>query len=112
MVMINCPECEREVSDKAILCPNCGVLLALPAVRPEKVHWLSLILSIIGLVFSIILPIVAYPCLIVGLVQAVKKKTAYKTSAALVMCIIGLVIAIANSAIGAYMGVISIMSWQ
>lgn len=27
MALINCPECEKEISDKAISCPNCGVPL-------------------------------------------------------------------------------------
>ena len=25
MALINCPECGKEISDKAISCPNCGV---------------------------------------------------------------------------------------
>ena len=24
MALINCPECEKQVSDKAVSCPNCG----------------------------------------------------------------------------------------
>jgi len=28
MAMINCPECQRPVSDKAAACPNCGVGIA------------------------------------------------------------------------------------
>ena len=24
MVLINCPECDKEISDKALMCPNCG----------------------------------------------------------------------------------------
>lgn len=70
-----------------------------------KIHIPSLILAIIGLIFSILLPVVTYPCSIVGLVMAVRKKAEYKTTAALIMCIIGLVVAIANSAIGVFMGV-------
>lgn len=27
MALINCPECGREVSDKAASCPNCGVTI-------------------------------------------------------------------------------------
>ena len=69
-----------------------------------KTHVPSLVLSIIGLIFSILFPLVTYPCSIVGLVQSVKKKGEFKTTAAFVLCIIGLVIAIINSAIGAFMG--------
>ena len=31
MALINCPECNKEISDKAETCPNCGVRL-----RPQK----------------------------------------------------------------------------
>ena len=24
MVLVNCPECNKEISDKALMCPNCG----------------------------------------------------------------------------------------
>lgn len=27
MAMINCPECGKEISDKAISCPNCGAII-------------------------------------------------------------------------------------
>ena len=30
MALIACPECDKEVSDKAPTCPNCGVPLAVP----------------------------------------------------------------------------------
>ena len=36
MALINCPECSKEVSDKAPACPNCGVVLN--ASSTEKVH--------------------------------------------------------------------------
>jgi hypothetical protein len=69
-----------------------------------KTHAPSLVLSIIGLVFALLLPIVTYTCSIVGLVMAINNRNTYKTTPALVLCIIGLVLAIINSAIGAYMG--------
>ena len=28
MALINCPECEKQVSDKAVSCPNCGYAVA------------------------------------------------------------------------------------
>jgi len=27
MALINCPECGKEISDKAASCPNCGIVL-------------------------------------------------------------------------------------
>ena len=72
--------------------------------QQKSVHTSSLVLSIIGLVFALLLPIVTYPCSIVGLVLAIKRRDTHNTTAAIVMCIIGLVLAIINSAIGAFMG--------
>lgn len=34
MALINCTECDREVSSKAISCPNCGAPVAEPAYTP------------------------------------------------------------------------------
>ena len=70
-----------------------------------KTHVPSLVLSIVGLVFSLLLPLITYPCSIAGLVLAVNHRSTYKTTAALVMCIIGLVLAVVNSAIGAYLAI-------
>jgi len=70
----------------------------------RKTHVASLVLSVIGLVFSLLLPIVTYPCSIVALVMAIRKRDTHKTTAALVMSIISLVVAIINSALGAFMG--------
>ncbi len=36
MALIACPECGREVSDKALACPHCGNPIA-PAERPPVV---------------------------------------------------------------------------
>jgi len=124
MSTINCPQCQREIPDQVAHCLYCGAAAATQnngktaypgqpeypgytgqPTQPRPLHVSSLVLSIIGLVFSILLPIVTYPCSIVGLVKAVKNRATHKTTAAFVMCIIGLVVAIANSAIGAFMGV-------
>lgn len=37
MALINCPECNREVSDKAEICPNCGFGVAKYIVRQNKI---------------------------------------------------------------------------
>lgn len=33
-MLINCPECNREVSDKAITCPHCGYVLKVSSTPP------------------------------------------------------------------------------
>lgn len=37
MALINCPECKKEISDKAISCPNCGIPLNKLVIPDEKV---------------------------------------------------------------------------
>lgn len=37
MALINCPECNREVSDKAEICPNCGFAVAKHIERQNKI---------------------------------------------------------------------------
>ena len=63
MALINCPECSKEVSDKAPACPNCGVVLN--ASSTEKVHsviwgwWMGLLCLLgfagTGFVMSVLL---------------------------------------------------------
>jgi hypothetical protein len=36
MTMIQCPECHREISNKAPACPGCGVIITNRAVTVEK----------------------------------------------------------------------------
>jgi len=41
MALINCPKCNREISEKARVCPGCGCALREPASdppKPEVVH--------------------------------------------------------------------------
>jgi hypothetical protein len=66
----------------------------------------SLVLGIIGMVAWFI-PIIGLPVQIVGLVFGVKAKNSTKSgraSAGIVLCIIGLVLSVANASIGAYLG--------
>ena len=36
MALIKCPECGKEISDKAASCPNCGCLLELKQINAVK----------------------------------------------------------------------------
>lgn len=38
MALINCPECSKEVSDKAPACPNCGVVLSASSTKTPDVQ--------------------------------------------------------------------------
>jgi cellulose synthase/poly-beta-1,6-N-acetylglucosamine synthase-like glycosyltransferase len=76
---------------------------------PKKVHVLSLVLSIFGLIFAIFLPIITYPLSIIALVQSRKKRYEFKTTVAFVLSIIGLTIALINSIVGAIMGAMGLL---
>lgn len=66
----------------------------------------SLVLSIIGLVFSFILPFVSYACAIPGLIIGVKRRGKnYSSSAGISISIVALSIALINSVLGVVMTV-------
>ena len=66
----------------------------------KKVHVPSLVLMIIGAVFALLLPIVTYPCSIISLVMSISKRNTHKTTYAIVINIIALIVALINSALG------------
>ena len=61
----------------------------------------ALVLGIIAAVFALLIPLVTYPCGIVGLVLAIKRRQTRRTKAALILCIIALAVALINSILGA-----------
>lgn len=70
------------------------------SVTQKKIHVPSLVLMIIGALFALILPIITYPCSIVSLVMSITKRNTHKTTYAIVINIIALVVALANSVLG------------
>ena len=64
----------------------------------------SLVLGIVGLVFSFIVPIVSYACASPGLVIGIKKrKKNYSSSAGISLSIVALSLALINSVFGVLM---------
>lgn len=55
---------------------------------------------IIGAVFSLLSPIITYGCSITSFVMSITKRHTHKTTYAIVINIIALVLALANSALG------------
>ena len=47
-MLIKCPECGHEVSDKAPVCPNCGVKLNTPKKNNKSIYILSILLAILA----------------------------------------------------------------
>lgn len=64
----------------------------------------SLVLGIVGLIFSFILPIVSYGCAIPGLIIGVKRsKKNYSSSAGITLSIVAVSLALINSVLGVVM---------
>ena len=76
----------------------------------KKIHVPSMVLMIIGAVFALLLPIITYPCSIISLVMSIVKRHENKTKYAIVINIIALIAALANSVLGVMlqMGVITL----
>ena len=63
----------------------------------KKVCTSSLVLGIIGLVFSLFVPAVTYSCSVTGLALGLKKRNTHKCSASIALNIVALAIAAINS---------------
>lgn len=75
----------------------------------KKVHTPSMVLMIIGAVFALLFTYVTYACSTISLVMSIKHRHTHKTTYAIVINIIALVVALANSVLGVMiqMGVIT-----
>ena len=72
--------------------------------KEKKLCVSSLVLGILGLVFSLFVPAVAYACSIPGLVSGIRKsRRDYRASAGIVLNIIALSLALVNSILGVVM---------
>ena len=63
----------------------------------QKFYTPSLVLMIVGLVFSLLSPLVAYICCIISLVLSIKHKNEFKIKTVVILDIVGLVLAVANN---------------
>lgn len=61
-----CKHCGKEISDDAVICPNCGVQVG--TLTPQKNT--TNILAIIGFILAFILPVAGLACSIIGKKQA------------------------------------------
>lgn len=66
----------------------------------KKLCLSGIVLGIVGIVFSLICPAVSYGCSVPGLIiTAEKKKSGFRTAAALVLNIVALACAFSNSVV-------------
>lgn len=56
----------------------------------------ALVLGIVAVVLALLIPLATYICGIIGLVFAIKHRKAKRTTAALILCIVGLVLGVAS----------------
>ena len=61
----------------------------------------SLVLGIVALVAAAFIPLVSYVCGIIGLVFAIKRRKEKRTTAALILCIAGLIAGVVSNVIAA-----------
>lgn len=122
MALINCPECGKQISDKAERCISCGCLLRSRNMPPnygdnsprynstadhkqdsaDGMGITSLILGILAL-FAWILPLAGYPITIVGLILGIvslSRSTNGNATAGVILCSLGLIATVINSIIG------------
>lgn len=69
----------------------------------KNVHVPSLVLMIIGAVFALLFTYVTYVCSTISLIMSIVKRRKYKTTYAIVINIIALVVAVINSILGLMM---------
>ena len=60
--MAYCKHCGKEIDDRAVVCPNCGVQVGTVAPAENKTN----VLAIVGFIFAFIMPIVGLICSIIG----------------------------------------------
>lgn len=117
-----CSCCGAPLEPGAAFCARCGTQVpsqpageSAPFVAPQLEYrgapiypqksnqgTISLVLGIIGILFALLLPIIAYPLGIIGIILAVKarKNNEPRSTAGLVLSIIALVVAAINSILG------------
>lgn len=76
----------------------------------KQIHVPSMVLMIVGAVFSLLFTYVTYVCSTISLVMSIKRRKTHKTTYAVVINIIALLLALANSVVGIMlqMGVIQL----
>ena len=57
-----CKNCGKEIDDRAVVCPYCGVQVGTVAPAENKTN----VLAIVGFIFAFIMPIVGLICSIIG----------------------------------------------
>ena len=104
-----CTICGNELFDEAVVCPRCGCLAPNNnAQNPQNPQnngtsnkfQISIILGIIGIVFSCLYALFGHIASIVGIVLGVKEKKETGSSLGLILSIIGEACSILSSVLG------------
>lgn len=123
-----CSHCGEALEENQMFCTNCGKSIQETSASSSYTYQQSpsqfqqsytpqysqessskspapIILGIIGIIFAILLPIVTYPCSIVGIVLAARNRPT--NVAGIVLNVIALLIALANSILAAFLALTS-----
>ncbi|MDE7084798.1 MAG: zinc ribbon domain-containing protein [Clostridia bacterium] len=86
-----CKNCGREISDNAVVCPNCGVQVKAMSNSSNGENTIA----IVGFVFSFLIALVGLICSIMGYKKAVNEGAPYKG-----LALAGIIISIISMVFG------------
>ena len=99
-----CSKCGKEVCEGAVICPNCGCPTG-KGYDNQNTHEVkksaaSIVLGILGIIFSWVFALVGHILSVIGIVLGYKEYNKNGSKSGLVLSIIGEVCSVISSAIG------------
>lgn len=104
-----CSKCGKEINDDAVVCVNCGCSVLkdknnFNEEENESASKSSVALGIIGIICAFLIAIVGHICSIISIILGIIDCTKHKKPTGLILGIVGEVLAIFSSIIGAAIG--------
>ena len=111
-----CSKCGKEILEQAVVCPACGCgcepqgVLYENGIGDDAPSKVSVILGIVGIAGGVLFAIVGHICSVISIIFGIKDCIQKKKPTGLILGIIGEVVSIFSSIIGAVIGA-SLFSW-